>query len=131
MIKVEASIGKDTYKTTLTSSADNTLIADEPFDNGGKNLGFSPKELLSASLAACTSITLRMYADHKKIDLKEIKVDVELLLDATSSTTTIQRKIELIGDLTEEQRTRMLALANVCPVHKILSHPIEIKTEIL
>lgn len=131
MAKVSASIGKELYKVEIISRSGNKLIADEAIAIGGKNLGFSPKELLASSLAACTSITLRMYPDHKEWDLTEVKVDIELNRDATENITTINRNIELIGNLNEEQRIRLLAVANNCPLHKILSNPIKINTVIL
>jgi putative redox protein len=131
MTKVSASIGKELYKVEIVSRSGNKLIADEPIAIGGKNLGFSPKELLASSLAACTSATLRMYADHKEWNLTEVKVDIELHRDDAENITTINRNIELIGNLNEEQKLRLLAVANNCPLHKILSNPIKINTVII
>lgn len=132
MIKTTAHITQDTYKTELKSSSGNTLISDEPIDKGGKDLGFSPKELLTAALAACTTITLRMYADHKQWDLKEVNIEVELRRDENDNTKTIiTRKMEFIGNLDEEQRTRLIQIANSCPVHKILANPIELITAVV
>jgi putative redox protein len=131
MAKVSASIGKELYKVEIVSRSGNKLIADEPVAIGGKNLGFSPKELLASSLAACTSATLRMYADHKEWDLTEVNVDIELHRDDAENITTINRSIELTGNLNGEQRMRLLAVANNCPLHKILSNPIKINTVIV
>ncbi len=128
MTKIKAGIAKELYKTEIKSPSGNTLISDEPLDTGGKDLGFSPKELLASALAACTAATLRMYADHKKWDLQEVKLEIELEQNDTRTKTSINRKLEFIGNLTEEQRTRLLAIANACPVHKILTNPIEIST---
>lgn len=129
MEKVHAQIGKELYKTTI-HSATNTLIADEPVEVGGKGLGFNPKELLAAALAACTSATLRMYADRKAWDLTEVKVYVTFDRDAVANKSSFTRKIELIGNLDEEQKARLLTVANSCPVHKILTNPIEVSTEL-
>eukprot|EP00388_Colpodella_angusta_P034275 GDKK01031827.1.p1 GENE.GDKK01031827.1~~GDKK01031827.1.p1 ORF type:complete len:132 (-),score=5.04 GDKK01031827.1:176-571(-) len=129
MEKVHAQIGKELYKTTI-QSATNTLIADEPVEVGGKGLGFNPKELLAAALAACTSATLRMYADRKAWDLTEVKVDVTFDRDAVANKSSFTRKIELIGNLDEEQKARLLTVANSCPVHKILTNPVEVSTEL-
>ena len=84
----------------------------------------------AASLAACTCITLRMYAERKKWNLMEVKTRVTLIGNAEKNITNIKREIELIGDLSHEQRERLLYVANHCPVHKILSNPIEIETKL-
>lgn len=127
MIKVKAHITTDHYKTTLSNER-HELIADEPLGNGGANLGFSPSELLCNALAACTCITLRMYADKKQWPLRDVKVEVELERNATATDTTIKRHVELFGDLTAEQRERLLAIANLCLIHKTLTNPIHIET---
>lgn len=129
MAKITATIEKEHYKTTI-KSATNTIIADEPTDMGGQNLGFSPSELLASALAACTSITLRMYANRKEWALEKVNVEVDFQRDNQTNKTVFQRKIELVGALDEEQKTRMLSIANACPVHKILTNSIEIQTEI-
>lgn len=131
MIKISASIAKELYKTEIRSSSENALISDEPIDAGGKNLGFSPKELLISALASCTGATLRMYADRKQWKLEEIQTEIELEWDGELKQTTINRKIKLTGDLNEEQKTRLLQIADNCPVHKILSNPINIITTAL
>jgi putative redox protein len=128
MVKVSSSIKSEPYKIEIKSPTGNTLIADEPVDKGGKDFGFSPKELLVAALAACTSATVKMYADQKKWPLQEVKLDVELERNDQANETVIVRKIEFIGDLTEDQRKRLLAVANACPIHKILTHTIKINT---
>lgn len=108
----------------------NTIIADEPVDLGGENAGLSPMELLAASLGSCTAITLRMYAERKEWDLKDVKVEVYLERDIEGNRSDIVRKIHLTGDLTERQHARLLEVANNCPMHKVLTHPIEISTEL-
>jgi putative redox protein len=125
MSTVHAHIGKDHFKTEIKSEK-NTLWADEPLSNGGEELGFSPSELLAASLSACTSITLRMYADRKGWPLEEVKVEVNFERDTTANTSKITRNIALIGNLDEGQRNRLLDIANLCPIHKTLSNPISI-----
>ena len=130
MAKITSTIGKTLYKIEITSPSGNTLIADEPLENGGQNSGFSPKELLASSLAACTSATLMMYANHKGMDLQTVNIDIELERDEDANKTVINRKIELTGNLSEEQKARLLVVANKCPVHKILTNPIEIHTSL-
>lgn len=128
MPKVSAHIGKELYRTEIKSSSGNIVIADEPQVNGGQDLGFSPKELLVSALAACTSATLRMYADRKGWNLEEVKVDIELERDEALNKTVIKRHLYLSGNLDETQRARLLSVAKSCPVHKILTNPIEIET---
>jgi len=128
MAKITSSIKNEDYKVKIVSPSGNIVIADEPVEKGGNDLGFSPMELLASSLAACTSATVKMYANRKDWDLQEVKLEVELQRDEENNKTTINRKIELIGKLDEKQKSRLLLVANSCPVHKILSNPIEINT---
>lgn len=128
MAKITSSIKKEAYLTKILSPSGNVLLADEPTSNGGKDLGLSPSELLASALAACTSSTLRMYADRKGWDLQEVKIDIELKFIREENRTVIERKLVLIGNLDIAQTERLLAVANSCPVHKILSNPIEIIT---
>jgi putative redox protein len=128
MAKISSHIGTELYRIELTSPSGNVVIADEPLASGGKDKGFSPKELLASALAACTSATVRMYADRKQWKLEEVKTEIELEWNKEEKRTTINRKIEFIGDLDDEQHKRLLSVANSCPVHHILSHPIEIIT---
>jgi len=129
MVKITSRIKKENYKTEIHSVSGNVVIADEPIEMGGKNLGFSPKELLAAALAACTSATVKMYADRKAWDLQEVNVNIELEYLKEENKTIINRTLEFIGNLDEAQKSRLLAVANACPVHKILSNPIEIRSE--
>lgn len=129
MPKVFASIQKVPYRIEIVSATKNVVIADEPIEKGGKDTGFSPKELLAAALSACTSATLRMYVERKGWGMSEIKVETELT--EADNKTTFNRKIELSEKLDEEKRNRLIQVANACPVHKILSNPIDFKTEIL
>lgn len=128
MAKITSSIKKEAYLTKILSPSGNVLLADEHTSNGGKDLGLSPSELLASALAACTSSTLRMYADRKGWDLQEVKIDIELKFIREENRTVIERKLVLIGNLDGAQTERLLAVANACPVHRILSNPIEITT---
>lgn len=131
MIKISSSIKNEPYKIEIISQTGNKVIADEPIDKGGGNLGFSPKELLASALAACTSVTVKIYANRKEWDLQEVKINIELDYLSDENKTIIKRQLEFIGNLDESQVKRLLAVANACPVHKILSNPIEINTELV
>jgi putative redox protein len=104
------------------------VIADEPEELGGTNQGPAPGEFLLISLASCTAITLRMYADRKNWPIEVIIVEVNF--EKVDSKTIFKRELQLIGDLTDEQRARLLQIANACPVHKTLTNPIEIQTSL-
>lgn len=125
---IKAAIQKNHYKTTL-SNGRNELIADEPTDIGGTDLGFSPSELLCSALAACTCATLRMYADRKGWALEDVQVSIDYERDNEQNTTLLKRHITLIGDLSADEKTRLLGIANKCPIHKVLTNPIEILTD--
>ncbi len=130
MAVINASIGKRHYATAL-ASASNTYIADEPVDAGGADEGFSPSELLASSLAACTCITLRMYADRKGWPLDDVQVEVRFDRDSASAESRITSDITLSGELSEEQRARLLDLAGKCPIHKALTNPMVISSQLI
>ncbi|WP_293929301.1 OsmC family protein [Sphingobacterium sp. UBA6320] len=124
---VKASIGTDKYKTSVIAGK-NSIVVDEPLDKGGLDLGYQPQELLAASLASCTAITLKMYADHKEWTVNSFQVDVMIEQSEDKSTTKFVRKISFEGKLDEKQHTRIVAIANACPIHKILLSQIAIDT---
>ena len=124
---VKATIGKDKYKT-LVKSDTNMLIADEPKEVGGSDLGFSPDELLASSLAVCTVVTVRMYADRKRWNLDGVEVTVTIQWDKEHVQTHMRKEILLKGDLLPEERQRLLEISERCPTHKMLQNPINIKT---
>lgn len=130
MQKVKASIGREHYQTILRSDT-NQIIADEPQDLGGTDLGFSPDELMAASLAACTAITLRMYADRKAFPLEQAEVEVTVHWDKQERRTLMRKTLRFTGALSEEQRERLKAIADKCPTHVAMLSPISIETELL
>jgi putative redox protein len=128
MASATVSIEKSHYKMHVNSGGGNGFIADEPVEVGGENLGFSPDELLCSALGACTAATLRMYADRKQWPLEGVDVEVSFNRQLTSTETNLVRKITFFGSLTDEQKEVMLAIANKCPTHKLLTQPIHIET---
>ncbi len=130
MEKISVHIGKQNYKVDA-KGARQSLVIDEPVEVGGQDLGLSPKELLAVSLGSCTSITLKMYANHKGWDLNDVNIEVTLDWNKETLTTSFTRKIELIGNLDDTQRERLLKIADSCPVHKILTNSTEVETKIV
>jgi len=135
--QVAVRIGTSHY-TTEIAARNHAFLADEPKNYEGSDLGPTPYELLLSSLGACTAITLRMYADRKKWDLQE--VIVHLTHKKTHATDCddceheakidrMTREIEMTGNLTPEQKDRLIEIANKCPVHRTLNNTIEIVTQ--
>ncbi len=130
-IAVTATIGKEHYKTDLAFEGLN-FLADEGKENGGEGLGPNPSALLASALASCTAITLRMYADRKEYAVEKIEVHISFSKNDVSGVThsLFERKIKIIGNITDEDRARLLAIADKCPTHKVLIGEIVINTTI-
>ena len=99
------------------------LLADEPLSVGGDDAGPAPFDFLMAGLGACTSMTLRMYAERKELPLTGIKVTLshEKIEVDGKPRDRIKREITLEGELSDTQRQRLLEIAGKCPVHRALS----------
>jgi putative redox protein len=123
-----ATITDEIYRTELKARKHN-VIADEPEEEGGKDLGPRPGDFYRISLASCTAITLRMYANRKNFDVQKIEVTVSS--EPAEGKTMLYTDIEINGNLDEAQRQRMLQIAKLCPVHKVLTNPIEISTNLV
>lgn len=121
---VSVTINGEDY-TTHIYTQDHHLIADEPIELGGKNLGPDPFKLLLASLGSCTAITLRMYINRKKWDISQIKID--LSSSKEDEIFIINRTLSFQGSIDEKQLARLHEIADRCPVHKVLTQKIEIR----
>ncbi len=122
-----ALIARTQYQT-IVNSGGHAIVADEPAKADGTDTGMNPFSLLLASLASCTVITLRMYINRKMWPIDEIKADIEMF--KTVSGTQIETKLSFKGEISVEQRDRLLKIADACPVHKILVGSISINTTI-
>lgn len=137
--QVAVSLGNEGYTAEVVAGK-HLMLADEPEESGGKDYGPSPYEYLAASLGACTAMTLRMYSDRKEWDLQKVVVHLNHEKDYPEDVSDgenkkkishISRAIELHGDLDEDQRKRLLEIANKCPVHKTLSETPVIKSMLI
>jgi putative redox protein len=99
---------------------DHRLNCDEPKDAGGDDAAPSPQELLAASLASCTAVTIEMYAERKGWDLHDVEVECEYTPADRGCPTKFQLTLRLPSDLTEEQVQRLKVIATKCPVHRTL-----------
>ncbi|NQD71922.1 OsmC family protein [Sphingobacterium shayense] len=131
--EVCVTIGNDKYKTTVTIEPSHVLIADEPQDVGGTDQGPAPSEFFLTALGSCKVITMRMYADRKSwpLETATVNLSMESLPSELQVTTYIKCHIDLQGKLSEEQRNRLLKIAEKCPIHKILSNPIVIESNLV
>jgi len=118
------------YETTLIAR-DTKLLADEPKEYGGSELGPSPADYLCMALASCKAITIRMYVTRKGWRLNDVSVTANFVKgeELESGINTFFCEVELTGDLTEEQRSRIVQIAAACPVDRLLHKPTEVVTK--
>ncbi len=139
--QVVASLDNDDGFTTQIKAGNHYMVADEPTNYGGNDFGPSPYELISAGLSACTAMTIQMYTKRKGWNIENIEVhtsygkvhanDCEHCDENTTKIDTFNREIKLEGDLDEKQLTRILQIANKCPVHKTLLSETQIITTLI
>lgn len=128
MRKVVSQFGQGPLQQKL-SAGDLLFLSDAEVSKGGSGTGPSPHEYLAAALAACTSMTLKMYAGRKEMKLENAIVTVDI--ERTNDVETFSRDIQLQGDVSVEEKERLLEIADKCPIHKALSGKIQIKTQLV
>jgi len=126
-VKVSARRRKG-YAHSLTAEH-HTLIADEPPSVGGTDTGPRPTQLLALSLAACTAVTVEMYAERKGWDVGDVVVDVDYELDP-KGTSRFDVTVQIPGEVTDEQLEKLKAVACKCPVHRVLTGDVQITDDV-
>ena len=128
MRKVISKFGDGPVQQKLTVG-DLQFFSDQEISKGGTGTGPSPHEHLGAALAACTSMTLKMYAGRKDMKLENAIVTVDI--ERANDVETFSREIQLLGNLSPEDKERLLEIAHKCPIHKALAGQIQIKTQLV
>ena len=116
---------KENYVAEI-SNGNHQIIADISQKLGGTDLGFDPHDIFEAALAACTIITVQMYAERHQWQLES--TDVKISIDKEGPQSHLNREISFRGDLSPEQITRLLEIADKCPIHKLMTSDISIST---
>ena len=129
----KATVRLDSGYKAVIQVRNHTLIADEPESDGGTNQGPTSKEYLLVALGACSSITMKMYAERKKWPLEGIEIDLNTERYKTVDYPAFvgdgdfvhefRQRILLKGPLTDDQKQRLLEIAGKCPVHRVLTEP--------
>lgn len=132
-VTVETANGKFQQKV---SAGNHDLLADEPVSFGGTDTGPTPYDYLLTALGSCTSMTIKMYADRKKWPLESVHIELEHSREHVEDCSTcsndenridvIDRSIILRGDLSDDQRAKLMEIADKCPVHRTLENRIDI-----
>jgi putative redox protein len=117
---------RDGYTHDVEIEGGHTVVIDEPEDRGGNDEGASPTRLLAASLAACTAITMEMYADRKGIDLGELEIAVDMEYGDASGPRSFEVVLRLPSGLDDEQVEKLRVIAGKCPVHRALAGEVEV-----
>lgn len=129
-VTVNAKLGTTDFLTRINSGI-KELTGDEPVSLGGKDAGFNPYEFLASALSMCTAVTLRMYAQRKEIDLGEINVSVHLSNNVIDKVASFTKTISFENKgLNENELVRLKAIAESCPVNRLLNNTIVVSTNL-
>lgn len=128
MIKVVAR-RRDGFTHDVEIEGGHRLVIDEPEASGGANQGPSPTRTLAGALAACTAITMEMYAGRKGWDLGDVEVEVEMEYGESSVPGSFVVTLRLPKALSEDQLSRLKVIAGKCPVHRALRHETDVSIE--
>ncbi|WP_408095503.1 OsmC family protein [Peredibacter sp. HCB2-198] len=109
------------------TNGEHSIISDVSKETGGEDEGLNPHELVEAALGACTTLTLELYARRKNWDLTNMVVNIKIVKE-TKESSVIERSISFGEQTTPEQRTRLLEIANKCPIHNLLESNIKVET---
>ena len=139
MAQIIATIDRNKYKTVITTG-NHRLVGDEPAPFG-QDLGPNPYDFLLVSIGTCVAMTLRMYADRKGWDLQKVEVeldqsrihakDCEDCESEEGYIHLIEKRLKITGDLSPQQRQRLLEISEKCPVQKTLTHEIRVKSDLI
>lgn len=127
LANVQTLLGNQDYTAANTNETHHWKV-DEPLEIGGNNEGPNPYELLLSALSSCSAITMKMYAKRKEWPMEGAEISCELVKSAPDAPYSIRRKIKIIGPLEEDQIERLIQIANLCPVHKMLNQNTFIET---
>ncbi len=128
MYPITVSSTTSRYRQDITIGDKFHLSADEPLDLGGDDAGPTPIDFILAGLGSCKAITVKMYAERKGWDL--VHIDVDVTHQKINQQYKIFAHLYIEGNLTTEQRQRLIEIANRCPVHKLLKSEVEIETKL-
>jgi putative redox protein len=127
VLVAETGLGKFQVEARMAGTA---LVMDEPVSVGGLGSGPNPYDLISAALGACTTMTIRLYAAHKGWPLAKVQIAVRHSRPSLQAKDRFVLDIALEGDLTDEQRARIMEIAERCPVHLTLARGSEVQSEL-
>lgn len=119
---------------TMISARDHRWYADSSQDEGGADEGPNPEELLLGALGACAAITAKMYAQRKGWPLEDVVISLQMertVLEGAPLAHQISEQIQLIGDLTDEQRVRIQEIMGRCPVRRAVTNPLAFVEDLL
>jgi len=127
-LHANGTLGSENYLMEIKTT-NHTVMVDEPESIGGSNQYPNPAQYLLSALASCTAITIKMYADNKKLNVGEINVDVKME-EVISSGKTIKKIVKAVqfeNPLEDDQIERLLTIGSKCPISKLLEQPIEME----